>query len=166
MKVGKNMKVSMAYKLYVDGELVDESGEMPFTFIYGYSQVIPGVEKNLDGMQVNQEKSFTVSPEEGYGERREDLIQRIPADRFPDNAPVNIGQVFEVTDANGRTLQFIISAIEDNEIIADFNHPLAGKDLTFDVTIKNVEPATEAEISQLLGFSSCDPTGCDSCSGC
>jgi FKBP-type peptidyl-prolyl cis-trans isomerase SlyD len=167
MKVGKNMKVSMAYKLYVDGEMVDESGEMPFTFIYGYSQVIPGVEKNLEGMGANEAKSFTVVPEEGYGERREDLIQRIPAERFPENAQVEIGQVFEVTDANGRTLQFVISSIEDNEVIADFNHPLAGKELKFDVTVTNVEQASEQEISQLLGFAtSCGPNGCDSCSGC
>ncbi len=168
MKVGKNMKVSMAYKLYVDGELVDESGDNPFPFIFGYSQVIPGVEKSLEGLGVNDSKSFTVSPEDGYGERREDLIQKIPAERFPEGAKVEIGQVFEVTDANGRPLQFVISSIENGEVTADFNHPLAGKELKFDVTIAGVEAADEKEIARLMGFatSSCDTSGCSSCSGC
>ena len=167
MKVSKNMKVSMAYKLYVDGTLVDESGDNPFSFIFGYSQVIPGVEKNLEGMSVDDEKSFVVEPEEGYGEKRDDLIQRIPTNQFPENANLQIGQVFEVTDANGRPLQFAISAIEDNEVVADFNHPLAGKILKFDVTIKNIEAADEKEIANLLGFAtSCDATSCGSCSQC
>ncbi len=168
MKVGKNMNVSMNYKLYVDGELVDESGETPFSFIFGYSQVIPGVEKSLEGMEVNESKTFTVSPQDGYGEKREDLVQRIPVERFPEGSNMEVGQVFEVTDANGRPLQFVISAIEEGEVIADFNHPLAGKELRFDISIAGVEPADEKEITKLLGFatSSCDTSGCGTCSGC
>ncbi len=168
MKVGKNMKVSMDYKLYIDGELADESGDTPFSFIFGYSQVILGVERNLEGMGVNESKTFTVSPEEGYGERRNDLIQIIPSDRFPEGSKVEIGQVFEVTDANGRPLQFVITSIENGDVTADFNHPLAGKELKFDISIAGIEAADEKEITKLLGFatSSCDTSGCGSCSGC
>ena len=167
MKVSKNMRVSMAYKLYVDGNLVDESGTEPFSFIYGYSQVIPGVEKNLEGLTINDEKTFVVEPVEGYGEKRDDLVQRIPVNQFPPNAKLEIGQVFEVKDANGRPLQFAISSIEDEEIVADFNHPLAGKTLKFEVIVKNVEAADEKEIANLMGFAtSCDGSSCSSCSEC
>ena len=167
MKVGKNMKVLMAYKLYVDGTLVDESGEEPFSFIYGYSQVIPGVEKNLEGMTIDEEKSFEVEPTEGYGEKREDLVQKIPINQFPPNASLEIGQIFEVSDSKGRPLQFVVAAIGDDEITADFNHPLAGKMLKFDVIVKKIEIADEKEISALLGFaSSCDSSNCGSCSQC
>ncbi len=167
MKVSKNMKVEFEYKLFVDGNLVDESKDVPFTFIYGYSQVIPGVEKNLEGMSADEEKSFEVAPAEGYGEKREDLIQRIPVDRFPAGSNLDIGQVYEVTDSEGRPLQFMVTAVENGEVIADFNHPLAGKTLKFDVKIVNVAPADEKEIAQLLGFAtSCSPTDCGGCSGC
>jgi len=164
MKVGKNMKVSMDYKLFVDGNLVDQSQSEPFTFIFGYSQVIPGLEKNMEGMEVNEKKTITVEPEEAYGEKRDDLVQTIPLAQFPENAVVEPGQVFEVKDANGNPLQFVVSAIEDGEVTCDFNHPLAGKTLTFEVEVKNIEPASEQEIAQLLGFyTSCSPTDCGSC---
>ncbi len=168
MKVSKNMKVAFEYKLFVDGNLVDESKDMPFTFIYGYSQVIPGVEKNLEGMTADEEKSFKVEPAEAYGERRDDLIQKIPVERFPEGSNLDIGQIFEVTDSNGRPLQFMITSVENGEVTADFNHPLAGKTLQFEVKVTDVAPADEKEIAKLLGFAttSCAPSDCGSCSGC
>ncbi len=162
MKVSKNMKVDVSYKLYIDNFIVDESKDSPFSFIFGYSQVIPGFEKNLLGMSINEQKNFFVQPEDGYGVVRDELFEKIPVSHFPPNSNIQVGQVFQVSDQNGNPMQFTVEKIENEEILANFNHPLSGKILNFDVTVKNIQPAGEKELSMLLNASNCS-SGCGSC---
>ncbi len=147
MKIGKDSFVSIDYALTVDsGELVDSSaaGE-PLGFVFGAGQIVPGLEKGLEGMEAGQKARITVEPEEGYGRTRLELYRDIPLAAFPPDVAVRPGMAFEAASPRG-PMRFSIKSIEGDKAVADFNHPLAGERLHFDVTVVGVRPATDREM--------------------
>ena len=146
-KVADDLVVAIDYSLTVDGELIDTSeGEGPLEYLHGHANIIPGLEKELDGMSVGESKKVEVSPEEGYGELDDEAILEIPREEFPENVPLEPGIELEITDDEGDTMFAQIVEVGDKNILLDTNHPLAGKTLHFDVTVTGLRAATDSEL--------------------
>lgn len=140
--------VTLNYVLTVDGEVVDSSEEgKPITFIQGQGQIIPGLESELYGMEVGQNKDVIVPPENGYGELDPENFAEFPRDQFPAEIPLEPGVELELHDKEGKTVGARIDSIKDNSVRLDFNHPLAGKELHFNVEVIDLRNATDDEIA-------------------
>lgn len=142
MSVQEGSKVSIHYTLTVDGNVVDssKSGE-PLRYVQGEGQIIPGLEKELSGMKKGDKKEVKISPAEGYGERNENAVQKVGKKMFKEASELKVGGVVR-GESGGNPFQAVITALEGDEVTLDFNHPLAGKTLHFDVEVMQVEPAT------------------------
>jgi FKBP-type peptidyl-prolyl cis-trans isomerase SlyD len=150
MTVGDGMVVSMDYTLRLDGdeEVVDTSaGRDPLEFVQGGGQIIPGLEQQLYGMSVGDEKSVVVQPADGYGETDAEAYQLMPLDAFPADMTIEPGMGLELHDDSGHVMQAYVSDVRPDGILLDFNHPLAGKTLHFDVKIAGLRQATEEELA-------------------
>lgn len=150
MKIQKNSAVSFHYSLTDDdGNAVDSSaGADPLAYLHGAGNIIPGLEKALEGKSVGDSLQVTVAAAEGYGEVQPELIQEVPKSAFQGVDNIEIGMQFEAQTNQGGTVPVIITAVTEKTVTVDGNHPLAGKNLNFDVTIEQVREASEEELSQ------------------
>jgi FKBP-type peptidyl-prolyl cis-trans isomerase SlyD len=147
-QVANNLAVSIDYKLTVDGELIDSSeGDGPLDYLHGHENIIPGLERELTGMKIGEQKNVSVAPEDGYGVVDEGALLDVPRSEFPDEVPLKVGIELEVTDEEGDMLFATIAEVGDKVVKLDTNHPLAGKTLDFDVTIVDLRQASDEEIS-------------------
>ena len=149
-KVGDDKVVSLHYTLTSDeGEVLDSSeGGQPLEFIQGQGQIIPGLEKELYDMEVGEEKQVTVPPAEGYGEHQPEQVQMLPRDAFPDDMEIEEGMAVQMRDSNtGQVYQAVITEVGPSSVKVDFNHPLAGENLNFEVKIAGVRDATDEELA-------------------
>jgi len=149
MQVEKDKVVAFHYKLTLDsGQVVDSSeGREPLNFLVGYGQIIPGLEKELMGMQVGEEKSVRVDSKEGYGERDEQLIQVVSRDQIPENIELKEGLVLRANKEDGDIVEFTVKSFDEKEVVFDLNHPLAGETLNFETKVVDIRDATEQEIA-------------------
>lgn len=148
-RVADEIVVSLDYTLRLDDDQVIDSseGREPLEFIQGQGHIIPGLERELYGMEVGEQKQVTVSASEGYGERDDNRIQVVTRDAFGAGAELQTGMDVQMQDPQtGHVFQGTISQIDDDNVVIDFNHPLAGETLHFDVTIAGLRPATEEEL--------------------
>jgi len=149
LKIQDDQVVSMDYILHVNGEKIDESqAGAPLEFIQGKGNIIPGLERALYGMGVGESKSVIVEPADGYGEVDKTLFAHVPKSQFPTNIPLETGVELQVHDKDGTTRIAYINSVEADSVRLDFNHPLAGKELHFDVTIAALRPATKIELTR------------------
>ena len=147
MKIDNEKAVTINYKLTDnDGYVIDECNDNSFVFLFGANNVIPGLEKALHGKSKGDELSVTVKPEDGYGERHENRLQTVPRDMFPDDAKIEAGVEFHAEGSEGEQITFMITSIEGEFVHIDGNHPLAGVDLNFDVSVMDVRDAQAEEI--------------------
>lgn len=147
-KIIDGVVVSMQYVLHVEGKLIDQSEEgEPLEFIQGAGHIIPGLERELTGMGVGESKSVTVAPADGYGEMDEEAFIEIPREQFPDEVPAEVGLQLQVRTEEGETMAATIQSVTEETIRLDLNHPLAGKQLNFEVTITGLRAATEEEMA-------------------
>ncbi len=149
MTVAKDKVVSVIYTLTDDqGTLLDTNkGQEALDFIQGHGMMIPGFEKALEGAAEGQTLSFTVSPAEGYGESNDDFIIEVPRTAFPEDEEVQVGWQVTGTTPDGQMQAFRVLAVSDETIKLDANHPLAGKNLNFEVEIVGLRDATEQELA-------------------
>ncbi len=146
--VAKDVVVSLAYKLTVDGEVLDEAGkDDAIQFLHGHRNIIPGLENELTGLKLGDSKKVSVQPEEGYGLTDSEEIEEISLEDFPEGIVPEIGMELEVKDEDGNDLYGRVLAITEDTVTMDFNHPLAGKTLDFEVTVVGLRNATEDELS-------------------
>ncbi len=145
--VGPDHVVSIEYRLTDDqGNLIDTSdGGEPLVFLYGHGQIIPGLEKALEGKPEGHKGHVVIPPADGYGESDPELIFTEPKSTF--EFEVEVGQMLEASDEEGETYEYQVIGVDDEGIKLDGNHPLAGKTLTFDVTVLSVRPASPTELS-------------------
>ena len=147
LKVEDGQVVSMEYTLHVDGEVVDTSaGREPLQFIQGTGNIIPGLEQELYGMVIGDNKKVSVEAAEAYGEPDPDAFTDVPRSGFPANMPVKVGIEIQVRDEADNPMYARIDSFDDDNVKLDFNHPLAGKTLNFDVTIVGLRGATPEEM--------------------
>lgn len=146
--VADDLVVSLAYKLTVDGDVLDEAGDGDaLEFLQGHGNIISGLETQLAGMKVGESKSVVVPPATGYGEIDNELIDEVSLSEFPKEVTPEIGMELEVKDEDGNEMYGKVLSIEGDTATMDFNHPLAGKELHFDVKIVSLRPATGEELA-------------------
>lgn len=148
MQIADNTVVILDYTVTnPEGDLIDSSSETgePLTYLHGNGDIVPGLEQALTGRRVGDAFQITVPPEEGYGERYDELVQVVSRDQFVGIDNMEIGMQFQ-TEADGEVHVVTVTALEGDEVIVDANHPLAGETLVFDVTVLEVRPATAEEI--------------------
>ena len=136
-------QVSLKYiGTLADGTIFDqtEEGAAPFEFQAGSGQVIPGFDKAVLGMKLNEKKKFNIPAAEAYGVRNEDLFRKVPLSFFPEDVTPELEQVLQLADPNGRPMPGTIISIDEDSVGLDLNHPLAGQDLTFDIEVVAFEP--------------------------
>lgn len=134
---GKTVKVN--YTLTVDGKVVDSSqGREPLEFKAGSHQMIPGFEKAVMGMKVGEKKSFKVSPKEGYGMEDPKAIQDIPKNQLPAGVTPKAGMTLYAQNKSGQRIPVRIVDVKKDVVVMNFNHPLAGKTLNFDVEVVEI----------------------------
>ena len=137
---GKN--VSLEYTLTLDDKSVVESnvGKQPLTYTHGTQQIIPGLEKALEGLAVGDTKEVTVAPADGYGEKDPEALQEVQKKLIPPDALV-VGARLQGKAPDGHMVYPRVAEIKDDTVVLDFNHPLAGKTLHFDVKVLAIQPA-------------------------
>jgi len=146
--VAQDMVVSLDYSLMVDDQLIDSSdGYGPLQFIQGHRNIIPGLEKELFGMQIGESREIIVQPAEGYGEYDANAFVDIPKEQFPANFEFGIGKTIRLSDPQGRVINANIMEIGESDVKLDLNHPLAGKELHFTAKVVDLRMATEEEIA-------------------
>lgn len=141
--------VSMDYSLRLDDEpeVVDTSaGREPLQFVQGQGQIISGLERELYGMSVGEEKDVVVSPADGYGESDPEAFQLVPLDAFPPDATIEPGMGLQLQDTSGQVFTAYVDEVRPDGVVLDFNHPLAGKTLYFNVKIADLREATADEL--------------------
>jgi FKBP-type peptidyl-prolyl cis-trans isomerase SlyD len=148
-KVANDMVVSMAYVLEIDGEEIDRADEDdPMLFLQGHGNIIPGLEKELYDMGIGDSKNVTVQPADAYGELDPENRDRIPRNILPADYEPIVGDPLELRDTQtGEVFQVYVADVEDGDVIVDFNHPLAGETLDFQVKIVDLRPAQSEELA-------------------
>ncbi|ABR29970.1 peptidylprolyl isomerase [Thermosipho melanesiensis] len=138
MGIKKGDKVLVHYVgKFENGEIFDSSeGKEPLEFVVGEGQIILGFEEQILGMEVGEKKTINVPYDKAYGEYREDLIFPVDKTQLPEN--VEVGQLFEVHQPDGGAFIVKVSEILEDKVMLDANHPLAGKNLIFDVEIVSI----------------------------
>jgi FKBP-type peptidyl-prolyl cis-trans isomerase SlyD len=140
MQIREGSQVALEYTLSDETGAVIESnkGKQPLSYIHGKSQIIPGLEKELSGMKVGEEKKIQVKPEDGYGPVKPDAFQEIPKDKLPPEA-LKVGTMLMAQGPKGEGVPVRVHEIKDTTVIMDFNHPMAGKTLSFDVKVSEIK---------------------------
>ncbi len=149
MQISENSVVSFDYTLTDDaGQVIDTSdGREPLVYLHGHSNIIPGLEKAMEGQAAGEEMTVQVAPEEGYGPYRDELVQDVPKSAFDGMDKVEPGMSFRA-ESNAGPMTVTVRKVGDETVTIDGNHALAGKVLNFQVAIKSVRAATEQEIDQ------------------
>lgn len=145
--IGDGMVVAMDYTLTDDaGEVLDSSeGRGPLHYLHGHGNIIPGLESELVGLTAGAEKQVTVEAADGYGERHEGMIQEVPKDMLGGIPDLQVGMQLAAQTDQGQT-SVTITAIAEETVTVDGNHPLAGQRLHFAVTIVELRDATPVEL--------------------
>jgi FKBP-type peptidyl-prolyl cis-trans isomerase SlyD len=147
MQIGKDKVVSIDYTLTgVDGNVIDSSqGQEPLAYLHGAGNIIPGLERALEGKSPGDEVNATIAPEDGYGQKNPSLVQPVARAQFPGVNEIKLGQQFQAQTNHGPRVVTVVG-ITDDTVTVDANHPLAGETLKFDVKVVNVRDATAEEI--------------------
>lgn len=164
MQIAKHCLVAIEYRLTDDeGDELDSSGEDgPLTYVHGMQEIIPGLERALEGHSPGDHFQVTVEPVDAYGERLDELCLEIARDEFESPDDLEIGMQFSLTDEE-EDEEMVVAVVDfdDEVVVVDGNHPLAGVTLHFDVKVHDVRPATADEIEQSGNHSCGEDCGCN-----
>lgn len=137
----------MEYTLRVDGEEIDSSkGQDPLQFLAGHGNIISGLEREMIGMKVGESKDVVIQPGDGYGEFDDQAFMEVPRSEFPTDMPVEEGLELSVRDDQGQSRYARIDAIAGDTVTLNFNHPLAGDELHFNVKVVDLRAPTNEEL--------------------
>jgi len=163
MTITKNKVVSIDYVLKgPDGEVIDMSGSEPLEYLHGHGNIIPGLEKALEGKDRGDSFKVNVPASEAYGEWDNDIVVNVPRSSFGGVEELEEGMELTAQFPNGSQIVRIIKVTE-NEVTLDANHPLAGMDLEFEINVREVRDATEEEIA--CGHVHGEEGSCGGCHG-
>lgn len=148
MAIAKDKVATIEYTLKGDdGEVIDASDGNPLPYLHGHMNLVPGLEKELEGKAVGDKFSVVVPAAEGYGEHDEQFVQVVPREMLKGIDDLKVGMHFQAQGPEGQTHSVHISKIDGDDITVDGNHPLAGKALSFDIEVVDLRDATEEELS-------------------
>jgi FKBP-type peptidyl-prolyl cis-trans isomerase SlyD len=146
-KVENGKVVSFSYKLYgKDEDVIVEQTEkgQPMQYLHGNNNIIPGLEKAMEGMSAGDEKEVRVLAAEAYGEYNEELLFSVPKENFPQDTALAPGMQFQ-TETDDGSMVVTVKEVTDDTVVVDANHPMAGENLKFDIKIEEVRDATPQE---------------------
>ena len=143
MPVSEGTRVFLNFSLSLDdGSEVDTNfGGDPVDFVVGDGSLLPGFERLLFGMSAGERHMFTVLPEDAFGQPNENNVQYLDREHFDDESDLEIGMIYSFADAGGGELLGVVIGYDDEQVTVDFNHPLAGRTILFDVLVHRVEAA-------------------------
>jgi FKBP-type peptidyl-prolyl cis-trans isomerase SlyD len=148
VKIGKERVVCIDYTIRLaSGQVVETSiGSEPLTYLHGHKQIVPGVERAVEGLEDGTSLDIVVEPSEAYGERDAAGVFVVPRGAFPPGEDVGPGLMFSAHRPDGRTLTFRVVEANDELVLVDTNHPLAGETLHISVQVHDVRDATTEEL--------------------
>jgi FKBP-type peptidyl-prolyl cis-trans isomerase SlyD len=148
MQIAQNSVAAFHYTLTDDeGQVIDSSeGREPLTYLHGSGQIVPGLEKQMEGRAVGDKFTADVIPEEGYGVRHAELMQEVPREAFQGVEDIQPGMQFQGRGPQGE-INVTVTKVEDDKVFIDGNHPLAGKTLHFAIEVTDLRAATEEELA-------------------
>lgn len=139
MAISNDQTVAIKYELKVEGNVIDSNiDKEPLEFKFGSGQIIPGLESRIAELNEGEEVSVLVPASEAYGEYNEEAMQKLPKSQL-EGIDLEVGLPLQGQSPDGQPINVVIKEIFDDEVLIDFNHPLAGKDLNFDVNIVSVK---------------------------
>ncbi len=168
MKVEQNKMVGVDYTLTVDGEIADRSRPgQPLEFIFGTGMLLPKFEEAILGREPGERVSFTLEPKDGYGEFVADAVVDLPKNIFMVDGKLAedilfVGSQVPMSDSQGNRMMGTVKEVGDDHVKMDFNHPMAGKTLHFDVEVVTVRDVTPEDLQGGCHCGGCD----DDCGGC
>ena len=165
MRISRNKLATFDYTVMDErGELIDTSLEFgPLSYVHGKGKLVPGLESALDGKSPSDSFSVTLAPAQGYGERNNNLVHVFTKKELSRLNNLNVGMQLQAHDSKGQRLM-TVTKIEGDNVTLDENHPLAGKTITFDITVLDVHDATPDELYGEQAFTtSCHDSCQDSC---
>lgn len=175
MKISANKYVTLTYDLNVgeddERELMEQAtDERPLEFIFGTNSMLDAFEKQIDGLSEGDTFSFSLTPDEAYGEYDEEKIIELPKNIFEVDGKIDEemlveGNTLPMMDSNGNRLMGAVVSVSDEVVTMDFNHPLAGETMHFEGTVKGVREASAEEIAALFSDGGCDSGNCSGCGG-
>lgn len=148
MTIAQNKVVTLHYEVAdgESGEVIDSSaGSQPLTYLHGAQNIIPGLEQALEGKTVGDALEVTIEAADAYGERSDDRVQRVPHEAFAEIEKVEPGMTVTAQTESG-PINLVVTEVDDDAVTVDANHPLAGKALTFNVTVEAVREASDEEV--------------------
>jgi FKBP-type peptidyl-prolyl cis-trans isomerase SlyD len=170
MNIANDRVVSINYTLTnAQSQVLDATGAEPFSYLHGHRNIISGLEKALDGRNQGDAFKIHIPAADAYGERSEKLITTVPLDRFSGADSVQAGMQFHAETSDGELQMVTVTAVEGDIVTIDGNHPMAGLDLNFDVSIVDVREASEEELQNgsVLGAEcDCEDGDCANCHDC
>lgn len=137
-KRGDKVKAHFVGTVEDGGAFLNTKEEGPLEFIIGDGLIIPGLEEGLVDMEVGETKSITISPQEAYGPRREELLVEVSRSDFPEHIQPSVGQFIQLKHKDGSMLDVLIADLDDETVTLDANHPLAGRTLLVDVELVEI----------------------------
>ncbi len=164
MKIDKNSFVTIDYLIHLgEQETYPPSGQPEeISFCLGWGAMPPGLEEAMLGLAAGDQKVVRLSAEQAYGEFDQELVMEVPRSDFAPDLELKPGLVFETENDEGHTVYFIVQEVKDEEVVIDFNHPLAGKELEVNFTVRQVREATPEDMEGHEGHEGCS---CSHCGG-
>jgi FKBP-type peptidyl-prolyl cis-trans isomerase SlyD len=149
MQIQKNSVVSIEYTLKDDeANLIDSSeGNEPLVYLHGHENIVPGLEKELDGKTPGDELEVVIAAADGYGDRVEEMVQEVPKTEFESPDEIEVGTHLQVESEEEGVMMFEVVGVDDDHFVVDGNHPLAGMNLHFAVKVLEIREATEEEVT-------------------
>jgi len=137
-KKGDKVQVHYTGTLEDGSEFDTSKNREPLEFTIGKGEVIPGFETIVSGMNTGETKKETISSEDAYGPRHDERVMELDKDRLPDDLEISIGQLLEMRHPDGHKIPAMVTGLSDEKVTIDANHPLAGKDLTFEIELLSI----------------------------
>jgi FKBP-type peptidyl-prolyl cis-trans isomerase SlyD len=161
LAIAPDTVVTLSYALFDErGEVIDGAGKLigavttgdtspcePLTYVHGYAQIVPGLERRIEGLHQGDRQSFTMAPDEAFGERDEDAVFEVEKSDFPDADEVTVGDEFMAEGPDGEPFAMRVVEVRPEGFLMDANHPLAGQKLRVEVAVEAVRTASEEEIA-------------------
>ena len=149
-------KIAPGKHVVLDYVLCDEDGDViqrsiephvgPLTYVHGYSPILPGLHKGLEGLELGEKRQIKVPPQEGYGLADEDAVFEVERSELPDPQNIKFGDEIVGEDEDGNEFDMHVVEVHDDHVVVDTNHPLAGYTLIWDVTVREIRDATQQEV--------------------
>jgi len=148
MRVKMGRVILLDYMIRVEtGEVVESSaGKEPIEYLHGAGQILPALERALEGLREGEQATFSIAADEAYGQRKEDNIVSLPRSLFPRNVELERGLCLYARAGPGQSYPITVKEVKEDMVVVDLNHPLAGERLFFEVSIRGIRPAGNQEI--------------------